>query len=522
MWDVYAVDMTGAILHHYTDAVLTEWTDELCSYKGGFKFKMPDISSNHNYDGVLTEFQIWRNGKFYDWGVSTKPHGTPSVNGELEVQCNSLMWYFYRRIFGQAFPAQILSGADLDTSADLALWSQNALTTAVIETDNVNTGAGAARLTNTVEQADAFLYQRPTFAPGPTLGQYAVLTAWFCLETMTAPALDQRGLYCDYVIGGVAQNPVWYPITMAQPTNVWTRVQSSAFAPVSATGYFDARLYCPKGQIVWDTVSLHLEDSVSTTYPQGSDQATFFASIIAYAQDAGLGKSDLNITVDAPTTGVIRRMSYFWVDNKKIWEAMLDLSKPDDGLEFGMVFPDADGTESPGTVSRRVLTTYARVPGSSPGKGVTWSSTDLLLKVNVTLNEVEPMNDADQITTAMIVQSGNTGTGREQGGYVDASHFGGLILETVEQAPESLSLNMLNAQARRRCLQLNQGAEIPVLRTRETASMPIIGRLKVGDIVPVDISYGGWATWAATYRVVRMVLDPAKDQLDLTLNVVSL
>jgi hypothetical protein len=249
---------------------------------------------------------------------------------------------------------------------------------------------------------------------------------------------------------------------------------------------------------MWDATELVVMQSLSF---QNADQATVVAGLVAHAQDPAFSKSDLNISINCPSTGVVTSVAYQWADHAGIFDSLATFNGTDTGLDMDIVH-DPSG-------KKRVFTTFY------PRKGRTLKQQVLEYGKNMT-DFVFP-EDGENTTNSIVELGDGSGPDRYEGFAIDATALGGLVLEMIETAPSGTSYDSLWGLATNTLNKTKNVVLMPELTAYETDDMPLIGVIDTGDVIPVRISYGR-VQYQGLYRIAKLSINPQDDSIALTLN----
>ncbi len=270
--------------------------------------------------------------------------------------------------------------------------------------------------------------------------------------------------------------------------------------PNGDTELVAVRLHCPNGTIFWDRVTLTLEESL---HFEQTDQALIARGIVEHLQDPAYGKSDLNLGLHTPLTGVIRDRNYRHSDHGKGSELLGEFPQLDDGLDW-------DIQVTPG--ARTFRTHY-------PRKGVDRSA-DLVLEYGRNVEDFTWAWDGEAASSSVIMLGTGDGSSREEGFAQDPTLYGGVTLEDVTVAPETDSYTQIDTLDNRAAERLRtvRNPTILEVQAKEIPGVPLLGILQTGDLVKVRIRRGVVDIDGEVYRVVKMSLNMATEILSLTLN----
>lgn len=513
------VDSLGNRYAELENAVIGSVSWEL-NAEGSASFELPTTDSKIDHCSIPDrEVQIWRGSQLLWWGVLVRGNADSQ---KATFQAVGLPWYFKRRYFGDASRTNYINNYSFEDSYKrwhFTYWPVGSWpkTPPTHSTSSVHVfhGTRALRLsmTTTGHNSYAYQFQEWTVPSTSPTGDVFTVTAWVFIPSSVyvGPAYQKRGLMIQRRSTTVLHdNPTlaalgiykplgsrYVPISGGTPKDRWVRMETSIRLPYrsGATERIQVRLYPPNGVAYWDQVTLTVNEKTAF---YNTDQATIVKGIVEHAQSTVHGKSDLNITTSCPATGVKRDRIYQHADHGNIREALDEFPTLAAGLEWDVEY-------SPAT---RVFKSFY------PRKGVTRKDVVLELGRNAVAFAMDV--DGEETANSIVVLGDGQGSDREEAGAKDAAALGGLILEKVYNATPGSAIQSLSAQARRGLTRYKNPVTIPQVVTTE-AAQDLIGVLKTGDIITVRGKYG-WIDVDGQYRIIRITLDTATDQMTLDLN----
>lgn len=496
VYEVRVVDQAGTRIATLGNAIPGPVRWEL-NGPGAFEFSFPtrdadatQAANNAAVQLLTREVQLWRNGTVIFWGVPVRAE----VDAEMvHVQCAGLLWYFSRRFIGPLVRESLLTNPHFEDG--LVGWSAVGAT-ATSDTEHKLSGLRSAKLVSSSAGADNYLGQTyPGWQSDAIHGTTFTLVGWFRVDDngWVGPALDSRGLYLERRSGSTVTDRVFAEISDDTPRGSWQRLDLQMYMPVNRTEDLEVRLYSPGGTIRWDKVFFTW--IASFTY-LNYDLGEIVAELVRHLQDAW-DKSDLNIAVDVPLTGIRGDRSWPFAEHHRCLEVLQEFAEAG-YLDFDIVW-NAAGTT-------RTFTGYA------PRKGVPRPHRAM---TTAQMTGFTLRTDGRAATSALTVQGEGHDIDREEGQAVDRSVFGGLILEDIESAPPGTLVTDLDALAAEK-IRTRLRPEVLEVTTAE-ALWPLIGEVSVGDTLPVTIDHG-WAQTAGDWRITEMGLDPPTDAVSLSLN----
>lgn len=500
VYQAFVVDIDGSVFGELVNATIGPVVTELNGI-GSCDVTLATSDTDATLLQPGRELMIKRDGTVIWWGPIVRPK-----IGVLTStwQAQGLLWYFSRRYMGRADRTNLLTNGDFEASE--ASWTFNGVTHAV-ETGTVFEGTKSEKLTGGA--ADHTTYATQTYThvlQSHPLGDYLTGSAWVYVPSSgySGGAVADRGLF---VIrrnsAGITIAATAAIINDATPKNTW--IQLEAGVPGVSTGdTVEVRLYPPHGIAYYDLVTLTAMESLALgDEATGAflDAAEVAGHIVEYAQDNYTfthGKSDLNIGIDTPDcgTGIVR--VYQFVEHRNILDAIQELVS----LALFDMHVEIDATT-------RTFTTYAPRKGSyQAGEALT------LTGVDANVADFTWSWDGQGATTSVILAGPGDGPDRPEGAAVDTAALGGLTLETVETAADSVRVADLDRVAAE-ILRVRSKPEIVEVTTFPAGSA--ITGLEVGDTIDLDLVYGA-STVSGRYRVVKISLNPNTDQATFTMN----
>lgn len=152
-YSLILADQMGKQYADLTDAKVTRAAKRLAPAIGELSYEIPTKSFKAlGITPITREMQLWRNGVLTWVGPITNI----SANKErMRVTAKSLLWYFYKRIFGP--PINMLVNPDFENG--LTAWAANGAASSVSVTTRAR-GNQAARLTTAAGNSDHYITQR--------------------------------------------------------------------------------------------------------------------------------------------------------------------------------------------------------------------------------------------------------------------------------------------------------------------------------------------------------------------------
>lgn len=518
-WSIKITDMSGSVITDLTPGTgiwaevdKITWTlnapDECEFHFPKNAFNAGDLRVLGSNSGPH-EVQVYRNGDIVFWGPITSINGA-GADGALKCHAAGPDWYLNRR-FVDGVVVNLLDNGDFESDLDdWTTFDAGGGLTASISTNTFITGSQSAKLVSTSPDEE-FLIQSATIGAN-AIGTLLTVSAWFLIDSITKPAhsgdmLAPPGLYIEGRKSGVFQGNNAYVIDTATPQGKWTKASTTIWVPPGETWEIDVRLYAPQGTIHWDDAKLVRMDSLFCGTHTGLtllpiDISTSIQKLVAHVQNPTVGKSHLNITVDAESVGVKLLKVYQYVDHVQFDQAMREFIERDDGIDYFIrltpttrtfrSFSGKRGTDRTGEF------TLSYVAGADDGDVPDYRFT----------------SDGSACITRQVVLGEDNGPDREQGESAGASAIGGTILQDVRQASQDATVDSLQPFADElisRFSSVPLTIELDVLGKSE-----LIGYLHPGDLVAVTIT-DGYVDVEDDLRIMQITLDAVKNMMTLTL-----
>jgi hypothetical protein len=490
-YQAIVVDMAGVPYGELENAHIGDVEFEL-NAAGGFDITLATTDPDALLLQPGREVQIWRDGAILHWGPIVRIQAGVA---ETTWQCAGILWYLDHRYFGRA--DRINQCTDGDFEAGEGAWVFAGGVGHTIVTSPVIEGTKALRLVGsaTVEQYAQWNYTHVQSYP---TGDFMTIAAnvWIDSGDYVAPAPFSFGLYLEHRRAGVLIFDDTTTLDDDTPQDDWVPFETGVHSVLQGDT-LEVRIYAPDGSAVWDLVTITYMESLSAGYPVGVDVADIIEAIVLYAQDQapynfGHGKSDLNVTVSAAATGVVKSWVSQFEEHANIGDALVELAET--GIfDYEVVV----------TGTTRTFTTFV------PRKGSLYGSP---LVLDTDLSAFTWSWDGEQAATSVVITGPGDGPDRPEGGAADLAAFGGLTLEHVETAHDDVTIGELDARA----------AEVLAVMARpeiiEATGYPgQLTDLEVGDTATLQANFG-YLQVNAIYRVVRIKIDPRTDQRTLTFN----
>jgi len=488
-----------------------------------FTIPATDPKAHLLFDERLREVQIWRGDRLLTWGPIIRPQADPA---SITVTGAGALWLLGRRTISRLPPTEYVTngGFEQGLTAWTFTWSiagaYSGVNPAVPPPHSIVTSpvlVGARALTLDVSNVGADQFGAQTFnwtvQTGSPYGDVFTARGYAFVPSSTyvGPVFSQRGLtLLRYSTTELDPDPVIQQLTPGAkknlqvesatiddntPKDTWVR-QEVSFTLLPKGGEAETiqiKIYAPRGGCFWDAVSLTRDESL--TLP-ATDQAEIVRRIVVTAQDTTLGKSDLNIATLTPATGVLRNRTYRFSEHTGALTAIDEFTSLSNGVDVSMRY----------TPTTRTLVTH------SQRQGAYRPAAALVLRKN--MSDWRWTFDGEAAATVSVVLGEGSGADREAGIAVDTSTFSrNVVLEDVQTAPIDTPIDSLDKLA----VEALAVARAPEVVEATTVDAGLLGRVDIGDFVPVQIVHGDLAV-NATYRVVALTLDAVADRLKLTLN----
>ena len=515
-WSIVPVTMDGAPLGDLPHAFPSTWTRTI-GQEDEVAFTSPKYDPATELLGApLTEAQLWRNEDLKTWGPVLGDNGG-SASGAVSFTMRGVWWYFRRRFFGTANRLNMITNGDFEDG--LAGWRTFGGADPTVFDAELGEALGVEPLTGT--KAIAFLSsagqnyyvrRRWSFSTNWPPGQLVTIAAWVWIhpDFWTGPAGFAAGLYLHRVVAGQVIRQAVATIDDETPRGEWTRLETSLIVPPYQEGVLEARVFGAGGLTAWDSVRAVLMESTASDFG-GMDQTDLARRVIRYAQ-VGRGKSSLRVGTDTPPSGVNVVRAWQHADHEWIDKAITDLGQQADGFEWSI-----DVTPS----TRTFRTHY-------PLRGVDRSAT-LTLRLGRAeeggnLASYTRSRDGASVATSIVARAPGDGPDREEGIAVDTTGTGGLVLDSLIDAPDDATVNDLDAVAEDELAAV--GAVVPVVEVSthpgavaivDGNPVDLIDLLDVGDRVTLDVD-DGFVQIGGVWRIVRITVTCRTNVATLALN----
>lgn len=477
------------------------------------------------------EIQIYRNGHLLFWGpvVSRRLSSAERV---WHYTAYDPLWYLTRRNMGEAERKNFLSPSTFD--ADMSGFSAAGAVSSTIDNTRYLIGGGSLRL-SCASSGENFRRKIVTVTSG-SLGLALFLTAWVYVDAFTAPAYARRGAFLGRV---GASGPGAYGFSTVDettPLGTWIRMSCHVNMPPNKTEAIDTRLYSPDGVVHWDGVTLTVQESlgfVVENSPGGAgwDQVLIAQTTCDYLSGAlpvgsPYTKSNVQIHTAGAPSGVIKERVYPFTDHQPGYEggvgsgALDEWTRAEQGFDCRI---DYDST------TLRTFRTYY------PFVGITWSEPFAYINTvdgfgvpngsnwGIVAYDWQETIEGSATDVAEISSFGDD-SGREEGAFFDDTALGGLTLELVEAAPTAAPLDLLDAVAKQRGVQLARPISTPILTMVEprdpatqTVLVTLIGALMPGDFIPCTVIERDVGLCFDVVRVTQVVLNGNNESLSVAI-----
>jgi hypothetical protein len=484
----------------------------------------------------LREAQLWLGDSIMTWGPMVTP-GQES-GGALSVAGRGADWHFMRRHVGKADRRNYLQNPSFEDG--LAHWSPGFFSpaepevgrppgyvlgsvssersvrgrySARIETPSDTFPYYGSRLLQSIvfevdgaaQDGDVWTASIQIYIPSATLRSTAgdppvgLYVGRFSTTEFVPVYSIPDGIYRgDYPVGIEGARA---PITPDTPLDRWHRLSVDLVQPVTGEPEFIAfYLMVPKGVTFADDAMLARNERIEGF---ALEQTNYIDELVTHLQDSAYDKTDVNITADTPATGILRDRTYLHSEHVNGWTSIHDFTTVRDGVDLSMLY----------TPTERVLRTHFPARGRYRPRH--------RLSYGLNFGAYRWTFDGDSANTSVVTLGEGADSTREEGFATDTSGFAeGVTLEEVFAPGPDTPLDALDAQADE-WLDVTRTPE--VLEVTTYPDTPLLGRLSLGDWVPVDLHDGALhippvgATEEVTYRVVRMDLNP-DNSLTMALN----
>lgn len=497
-WTAKVVDVDGTVIATLSDAARIGRIAFELNGPGAADITLPTTHADAAHLQPGREVQLLQDGTIRWWGPIVRPQAGLK---ESTWQCAGLPWYFAHRYMGRADRVNLIVNGDFE--AGEASWTFEGGVTHSLDTAIKVEGTQSLELAGATANHQQYAKQTYTHAvQWHPVGDALTVSAWVYVPSVgyLGGAIEDFGLVARRrAADGTILDAQYAEIGDDTTKDEWLNLEV-LIPGVRENDTLDVLLFPPHGTAYYDLVTVTLMESLAYI---NKDVADIIDGIVKYAQDLpstyyasfGHGKSDLNIDVSAPATGTTATRVYMFAEHRQILDAIEEF------VRQGVC--DIDFVH---TATTRTLTTYA------PRKGSLYGTT---LELDVNVADFTYSWDGERAASTVVMLGPGDGPDRPEGGATDPAFLGGLTLEIVETAPDDATVGELDARAAER---LDVAKNPQILEVITLPGAGIIGALQTGDTVPVLISYG-WVVIDATYRVVRIEVEPYLDQATLTLNI---
>jgi hypothetical protein len=523
------------------NARITEVAWEL-NGAGNMTFELPTNDANASAIQPLTrEIRVKRNGTIVWWGLVMR---TTVKWQTMTVQCERLFAYYNHRYFGvKTHTNLILNGSfetftgtpDVKGVVTFANWQAVNVTIDAVSTHQFLAPGEVAGVTHyglnmaqNTGNSEAYIFQRFDFATGAQATTYRFTAQCHQrADTYQSTLSPQQfeGAYGNRAMcigraklvksnypGGAGIGPADIPL----PTNNYPTWVEQYWAPgvnggglgvshpfvqeitvpPNTTGCLELRLYCPKGDIVWDDIECYSDDAFTVGMSTVGD---ILNAVNTLAQTVSEGKNDLHITFSGAGTGPKANFVAKYTDHMSIGDVFMMFARMQGIGDFDIV----DAT--------RVMTYYAS------GKGSTLGSYPVQTGASSNITDLSYNDDGSSSANSIVALNPGQTLNPKEVYANDVSTFGGNVFEQIVIGQQSWSDYELNGVAQATLAKTkNLARALTVTLTPDQQTY--IDNVNVGDRVPVTISRGYLNLSGANWRVVRKSLDPTNDTLTLTLN----
>jgi hypothetical protein len=438
------------------------------------------------------------------WGPIVRPQAGLD---ESSWQCAGLLWYFAHRFMGRADRVNQLANGDFE--AGETAWAFDGVTHAVnTNLTYILEGTKSLRLEGTAADHAQFAYAGWTHPVGGYPGgDYLTASAWVYVPAASyvGGAANDYGLVVIHRRGSDVISGSFATIGDDFTFDEWVPLEAGVGGVVEGDTV-EVRLFPPHGVAYYDLATLTFMESLSFGYPGPAEDVTdIIEGIVNYAQSriAALdhGKSDLNIDFAGTPTGITRQIAYQFEEHRNILDAIMEYVRAG--------YCDIDIAL---TATTRTFTVH--VPRKGSLFGTTLDLGDTTTPGNIA--DFTYSEDLENGASSVVLLGPGDGPDRPEGGAVDTSFANGVFTaEIVESAPDDATVGQLDARSVER---LVTAARPEIIEVTTLPGTGIIGALKVGDTVPLTISYG-WVDIDDTYRATRIDADLFMDKATITLNV---
>ena len=448
---------------------------------------------------VAREIQVYRSGVLQFVGPILDLQAD-SGSGQLTGSAVGVEWYLRRRLRGGYVPWSRNYIVNPRFDDGLARW--------------ITTGSGVSLDAESETGTDsAKLADGTTSSIAQTVRIDIAVRYQAVIEARVKLSAGATGRGLEVSVPGVGGGDTFRaaPITGATPVGAWTTLTAVAEIEgrVGARDLTVEVFSASGGDVKVDRVSVTIFPI--TSLPESSpapvaqkDQAQVIRETIL-ATNRGL-----NLGVSCPDTGVLVDYEPDEDVDRFASEIVDRYVKREGGVEWRIV----------ATAATRTFTTY------HPRMGVDHDPEDVTLRL--VAEGLEPRNCADYRIgwdgSEAVSEVTTVGEGDYRGVFQDPEAWGGLLLQSVQQAPEDTPLADLEGLSRKALraaaddvqslsVTVTDGSLIDVLTLGDRVLVVVDDRVETAPDVFSGIHVN------AVYRIVEREMDPATDNMVLTLNV---
>lgn len=519
-WVVRVVDTDGLVLGHLADFEVGPLKWALNAPMPGAAVTLPttspDLGLIVDADGeTINELQVFYRGELVAWLTPADVVAGPVTT---IVSCTDPFEDLWARHIGRMGEINLVRNGDF--AQGLVAWKRGATLGDAVAGPSVNamSGANALRLESfegDVTINESKLYQDIVLPPASDVTDY-VISAYSWVDPLTPwvpfdPYLI--GLYVEVrdPDGQVVRAGMEGGALRDDESRVfWTRKRVSVKVPAHIDPWtLRVNLMSPQGVVFWDHVRCVKVERLEFN---GYDQAAIFAAIVNHAQDPAVGKVDLGIGVDCPTTGVHRSQVHPFAALEMVGDVLTELAGREDGCDFAVLYDADEGTKT--------FTTFFPTRGvTTPDLTVRWGenvavwSRGLALAAGAGVVAVAGEGSTDEEGRA---------DDRELVAASDPTALGGKLREVIEAKPNGpyVNINQMQSQAAESLAARRSPVTVNVsVEPSDGFDWPALiaaSDLVPGDHVAVEIDHG-WVQVDEVMRCVGFTLHPDTHSVDLVL-----
>ncbi len=239
------------------------------------------------------------------------------------------------------------------------------------------------------------------------------------------------------------------------------------------------------------------------------DQLTIAQSLFNTAQ--GVASGNIGVAVPTNTSGVLRSRTWLASERKKVGEAVIDLSRLDNGFDWQIRVDYGIGGQAAGIPGKQLALGYPRLGEPFSSTGWMWefpgNIVDYSWAEDSSLQAVTAYVQGSGTSTSMV-QSSNTITSLLDGGYP--------LLEEVFRAKDETDASSVAARAVAYAKAYSQPVTLPQVLVRADLE-PVLGAYSIGDDANIRITSPQYPVQPGTvgydvfWRIIGIRVEPQDD-----------